>query len=227
MTGMVSPAPSALSDDLTTLRDRLDTVDRDLHRLLMERFAIVAAIGATKGAHEPVIRPGREVEVMANRLALHEGAMPQAVLVHFWRTLIGGACAVQRSFALQVCGALDAARFLYGPVTATLHEAPGAAIAALAERPGDVAVVAEQGRWWDDRRWRDDRAFAHVIGRAPLSDGSRVVLLGGRLVGDEDGPLALVLRGETLHEIPADTLAPGDDVLGRYAPTPFTIPVAQ
>lgn len=218
---MVSPLPTLSPDDLTALRERLDVVDGELHRLLRERFAIVESIGATKGPAAPIIRPDREVEVIANRLAQHEGAMPADTLVHFWRVLIGGACAVQRPFTVHVAGTLDAARFLYGPVAMDEAASPAAAVAALADAPDDVAVVPDDGRWWTER------GPAHVFGRIALSNGTHVTVLGGTRVGTSNGPMALTVEDDTLTERPADALTDDALLLGRFTPSPFTIPVAK
>lgn len=218
---MVSPLPTLSPDDLTALRERLDVVDGELHRLLQERFAIVETIGATKGPDASIIRPDREVEVIAGRLAEHGGSMPVETLVHFWRVLIGGACAVQRPFAVHVAGTLDAARFLYGPVDVRECATPATAVAALAGAPDDVAVVPDDGRWWTER------GPAHVIGRLALSDGTHVTVLGGTRVGTSEGPMALIVEADTLTERPADALTDDALLLGRFTPSPFTIPVAK
>lgn len=206
---------------MSALRDRLDQVDAGLHRLLRERFEIVGAIGAAKGPDEPIVRPAREAAVIENRLALHGGSMPREVLVHIWRVLIASSCAVQRPYRVHVAGALDAARYLYGPVEAVLHCRAEEAVEALAEWPGDVAVIAEaDGRWWTRL------GVAHAIGRFSLEKGSAAVALGGAGVAHGTGPLGLVLR-EVPVELSAHDILPGDDVIGRYHPFPLIIPVAQ
>ena len=217
----MSPLPPLTSDELSALRGRLDVVDTELQKLLQERFAIAEVIGKTKGPNEPIIRPDREVEVIANRLVALEGAMPPATLVHIWRVLIGSSCAVQRPFQVHAAGSIEAARYLYGPVDMMRWPTASAAVAALAERPDDVAVVPDADRWWM-------KPFtAHVFARVPLSSGARVTILGGSRVGASRGAQALVVRAGMLHEIEVADLTDADEVLGRYAPSPFTIPVAQ
>ncbi len=218
---IVSPVPPITSDQLSALRGRLDVVDTELQRLLQERFAIAEAIGRTKGPDEPIIRPDREVEVIANRLVALEGAMPPATLVHIWRVLIGGSCAVQRPFQVHVAGSLEAARFLYGPVDMMRWPTASAALGALADRPDDVAVLPDADRWWTKPY------TAHVFSRLALSNGAHVTLLGGARVGTSQGSQALTVRHGALHEVQVADLADHDEVLGRYAPPPFTIPVAQ
>ncbi|MCF3932787.1 chorismate mutase [Acuticoccus sp. M5D2P5] len=219
---MVTPLSRDSSDSLSALRDRLDLVDTGLHRLLRERFEIVSEIGAAKGPDESVIRPAREAAVIENRLSLHTGTLPHATLVHIWRVLIGAACVAQRPFRVHVAGPLDVARYLYGPVEMTLAS-PAEAVAALADAPGDIAVIdgATGDRWWSARN------AAHVIGRYRQSDDGVAVVLGGAGVSRGTGPLALVLRDEAPVEVSAGEIGPEDDVLGLYHPFPFPVPVAQ
>ena len=221
---MVSPVLSPTPEDLSSLRDRLDIVDRELHRLLQERFAIVEAIGRTKGADEAIIRPDREVDVVTNRLALHDGAMPQETLIHIWRVLIGGACAVQRPYRIHVTDTLDAARYLYGPVEVVRWPTASDAIAALADKPDDVAVLPDASAWWVDGAIAP---AAHAFARFTQSDGTKITILGGARVGASTGPKVLCLRHGAFYECDTSDLAGTDTVLGRYAPSPFTIPVAQ
>lgn len=219
---MATPLHKPPSDPLAALRDRLDRVDIELHRLLRERFELSATIGASKGPDESVIRPAREAAVIENRLAVHTGACPAAVVAHIWRVVIAASSAVQRPFAVHVAGALDAARFLYGPAEVLMRPSAADAVAALARRPRDIAVIAlgSADRWWVER------GPAHAIGVIPLSDGGRAVVLGGAGVAPGTGPAALAIRDRPVELRTADLL-PDDDVVGSYHPFPLTVPVAE
>jgi len=223
--GMVSLSDDKTQDTLAQLRGRLDQVDSGIHRLLRERFEIVAEIAAAKGNEESVIRPAREAAVIENRLSHHTGTMPREILVHLWRVIVAAACGAQRPFTVHVAGAVEAARFLYGPLPVRIHGDAAAAVSALAGSPGDVAVVdgASAATWWRGR------GAAHVIARLPLSDGGTAFAVAGAGVSRGTGPLALVARGaRPLREIPAAMIDPDeDDVVGRYHPFPVTIPVAE
>lgn len=222
--GMVSPPEDQTQDKLASLRSRLDAVDAGIHRLLRERFEIVVDIAAAKGPGESVIRPAREAAVIENRLSHHTGAMARETLVHLWRVIVAAACAAQRPLTIHVAGAVEAARFLYGPVPARLHDSASAAVGALGEAPGDVAVIdaATADVWWRAR------GEAHVIARLPLSDGGTALAIGGGGVSRGTGPLGLVARGETPPvEVSAAEIGPDDDVVGRYHPFPVIIPVAE
>jgi len=215
-------ATSSQSNDLNArlaaLRARLDAVDTGIHRLLRERFEIVEEIGAAKGPDESVIRPAREAAVIENRLALHSGAMPKDMLAHLWRTLITAACFVQRPFAVHTAGALDAALFLYGPLAVATHADAAAAVAALG--PHDVAVVPQEGNWWQAMNG------ATVIARCDTSTGGSAVVIGGSAVAPGAGPEAAVRRDGALAIIPASEIGEDDVLLGRYHVFPLTIPAS-
>lgn len=213
------PQDNDLNERLSALRARLDTVDTGIHRLLRERFEIVEEIGAAKGPHESVIRPAREAAVIENRLALHSGPMPKAVLAHFWRTMITAACLVQRPFAIHTAGALDAALFLYGPTAVTPHDSAAEAVAALGH--DDVAVVPADSAWPGAMG-----EGVSVINRCEVSGGGSVVVLGGAGVSPGAGPEAAVLREGTLAFIPASDIDAEDTVLGRYHVFPLPIPAS-
>ncbi len=232
---MTTPAPNDDSPArLAALRSRLDAVDTGIHRLLRERFEIVEEIGRAKGPDESVIRPAREAAVIENRLALHKGALPTEMLAHFWRTLISAACQIQRPFDIHTAGALDAALFLYGPVSVLSHDAGAAAVSALGS--GDVAVVPFEGDWWRplaastasvDSEAAPAEAAAHVIARCRTSAGGTVLVLGGGNVSPGTGPEAAVLRGGEPRLIAASDIAADDTVLGRFHAFPIEIPVAR
>ena len=211
-------------DSLVRLRGRLDEVDSAIHRLMRERFDIVADIAAAKGPEPTVIRPAREGAVIENRLAHHTGAMPRETLVHLWRCLIASSCAVQGPLTVHVLDALEVARYLYGTLPARIHADSGSLFAALSDAPGDVAVIDGgcSDAWW--RR----RGACHAVARLALSDGGATFVLGGHNVARGTGPRALVARGnEPPREISAAEITPEDDVIGRYHPFPVTVPVAE
>lgn len=219
---MASPLRQASTDPLAALRVRLDEVDYELHKLIMERFAIVAEVGRAKGPQETIMRPAREAEVLARRLAAHAGAMPTEALAQVWRVLIATASQVQRPYLVHVVEALEAARFLFGPIPTRLHGTVREAVDALGEHPGDAAVVGFDA----DERWWEQRGTVHATSVAQLGDGRRAIVLGGAGVDRGTGSVALVARG-TLVEIAATAVTVSDDVVGLYDPFPLSIPVAS
>ncbi|MEM8853650.1 MAG: chorismate mutase [Pseudomonadota bacterium] len=210
-------------DTLDRLRVRIDEIDADLHRLLMERFAVVERIGAVKGPTASVLRPDREAAVIAKRLATHEGTMPAAALVHIWRVIMSAASFNQRPFTVHVAGAraAEAAQFLFVPVPMVGHASGADVVAALAAAPDDVAVVEAA-----DETWAAHLGDAHVIARVPLNGGGAVVVLAAKNIARGTGPFRLVREGNATREVAPGATAHGE-VLGHYHPFPLSIPVAR
>src|SRR5690348_11044046 len=75
---------------LTSLRDKIDAIDAEMHRLLIERGTVIDALIAAKGTVRPgaAFRPGREADMMRRIAARHGGALPLATVEHIWREII-------------------------------------------------------------------------------------------------------------------------------------------
>lgn len=99
---MSEEAPAGLDK----LREDIDRIDRDLHRLIRERAAVVRRIGLAKrtaeGESAAFIRPGREAELMRGLIARHDGGLPAAAVARIWRELLSGACQMQSSFGVAL-----------------------------------------------------------------------------------------------------------------------------
>ena len=69
---------SAPSQNLAALRAEIDRLDEGMHRLLMERGAIIDRLIATKGTGESgqAFRPGREAAMMRALAERHRGCCP-------------------------------------------------------------------------------------------------------------------------------------------------------
>lgn len=99
-----------MADDATAsldkLRSDIDRIDRELHALLRERAAVVKRVGLAKrsseGAAAPIVRPGREANVIRALVDRHEGAMPVASVARIWRELIADACQMQSPFRIAL-----------------------------------------------------------------------------------------------------------------------------
>lgn len=177
---------------------------------MKERARIVADVAAAKGpaGSATIIHPAREARVLKRRLGDHDGPFPPAIVVHVWRTVISAACSLQRPFRIHVAdladgGMRDLARFWLGFEAELVAADDGAgAVEALAEAPGDLALVplgAEDG-WW--LKLGDG---AHIVARLAgrTAKASDVAILGGALVGPSD-------EGHSIFRIdlPAGATAP-------------------
>lgn len=149
----------AAPDPLTAIRDRIDRIDETMHRLLVDRAAVIAELIRVKGTSKPgaAFRPDREAEMMRRIVLRHEGALPLVTVEHIWREIITTFTAMQAPFGIVTPPAADAlalrdlVRFYFGFSVPVAEVADiGEAIGRVAGPGNDLAVVplAAEGRWW-------------------------------------------------------------------------------
>src|SRR5690606_29821635 len=157
--------PSHMSDTgesdvraLAELRDRIDTIDQEMHRLLIERGAVIDALIRTKGTARPgaAFRPGREATMMRRFVARHKGALPLATVEHIWREIITTFTHMQAPFDVAVDTSFapeamrDLARFVFGFSVALQPAASPAAVIAAVAGANSLGLIARdaEGAWW-------------------------------------------------------------------------------
>ncbi|MDQ0317090.1 chorismate mutase [Amorphus orientalis] len=175
---------------LDALRNRIDTIDAEVHALLMERARMAADIAATKGdlRSATIIQPDREARVLKRRFDDHDGVLPLPIIAHIWRTVISGVSGLQRPFQIHLSDsgdgvARDVARFWFGFQAGLVPaDTAASALASLASNPGDLAVVPLAG---GDGWWTGLGETAHVVARlhAPGRESDHCFLIGGALIG--------------------------------------------
>lgn len=153
---MTPPAPPSLQD----LRREIDSIDAEVHRLLMQRGDIIDRLISVKQTQEvgSAFRPAREAEMMRRLARRHRGILPLDTVESIWRVIIATFTYVQAPFSVHAdlsCGESamrDAARFHFGfTVPFVAHFNAAAAVEAVARSRGDLALVsaaASQTPWW-------------------------------------------------------------------------------
>jgi chorismate mutase len=150
----------AAPDPLQVIRDRIDVIDAELHRLLIERSGVIAELIRAKGAGTPgsAFRPDREADMMRRLAARHEGDLPLTTVEHIWREIISTFTAMQAPFRIAAGPApdqlamRDLIRFYFGfAIPVANFPTAEAAIERAAGSERDIAVVAaeSEGRWWE------------------------------------------------------------------------------
>src|SRR3712207_3550991 len=146
-------------EGLTEIRRRIDAIDEDIHRLLIERSRVIDALIRIKGTSRPAgaFRPGREAEMMRRLVLRHEGGLPLPTVEHIWREIITTFTAMQAPFgviagpAAEPSAMRDLVRFYFG-FSVEVRDATSVAdaLARVADLGRDIAVVAAEsdGRWW-------------------------------------------------------------------------------
>jgi chorismate mutase len=230
---------------LRELRNRIDAIDAEMHRLLIERGSVIDSLIRTKGTGRPgaAFRPGREADMMRRLVARHSGDLPLATVEHIWREIITTFTRMQAPFDVVMDLSVepekmrDLARFVFGfSVKLTAVNDPAAVVARVAGA-NDLGLVARaaKGAWWRkmvgpdapriiaylpfiraEKRPADMPAF--VIS-PPLSDPTTPDI--GAFAVTADDPFQAVLGVEVLANQGSDILlaAPGtlsEEELPRY-----------
>lgn len=164
-------------DDLAALRREIDSIDEQLHDLLMRRGEVVTEIGRRKAVDGQLpFRPAREAQLLRRLLARHRGPLPAETVVRVWREIIASAIRLQGDLIVGYCpfeghgSALRLANGNFGLNTPTSRlETADAVVGAVAQ--GDVSVglvplPQSEGAsdWWNQM---PEVPSVHVVARLP------------------------------------------------------------
>lgn len=166
-------APTGLAD----LRARIDALDAEMHRLLIERSDIIDQLISVKRTGEPgaAFRPAREASMMHALVDRHRGHLPLVTVEHVWREIISTFTWLQSPYTVHVATGdaaetRDVARFYFGfTVPFETAAEPADAIAAVARSTSDLAVIRlgeTQAAWWSELS--AEGKAPRVIGRLPF-----------------------------------------------------------
>ena len=152
----IPPAPPSLQE----LRKEIDSIDQQVHNLLMQRGDIIDRLISVKQTQEvgSAFRPAREADMMRRLAQRHRGILPLDTVESIWRVIISTFTYVQAPFSLHADLSLgesamrDSARFHFGfTVPFVSHFNAPAAVEAVANSKGDLALVSATSSrtpWW-------------------------------------------------------------------------------
>jgi len=145
---------------LEEVRKRIDAIDADLLRLVVERASLAKSVAAAKAAAGEAgrfaLRPGRETQLLRSLLAGPRNGARPGLIVRIWRELIGDSLATQGPFHLATWGGRDpgrtveVARLRFG-VAPLLRQVskPEEAIAEARSLGGvGVCALTPDSAWW-------------------------------------------------------------------------------
>ena len=169
------PAPPSLQ----VLRQEIDAIDEQVHRLLMARGDIIDRLIQVKHTQEvgSAFRPAREADMMRRLVERHRGILPLDTVESIWRVIISTFTYVQAPFSvhadLSAGDALmrDSARFHFGfTVPFVPHAGAASVVAAVSSSKGDLGLVpafatAGAGPWWTALEFN---AAPKIIARLPF-----------------------------------------------------------
>jgi chorismate mutase len=157
---MAEAAPGTPPPSLDEVRKRIDAIDADLLRLVVERASLARAVAAAKTAAGDAgrfgLRPAREAELLRKLLAGPRNGARPGLIVRIWRELIGDSLATQGPFHLAVWGGRDpgrtveVARLRFGAAPSLRQVAKPEDAIAEARSLGGVGVCAltADNAWW-------------------------------------------------------------------------------
>src|ERR1700760_984864 len=113
---------SSSKPSLQDLRREIDTIDEQVHRLLMQRGDINDRLISVKQTQEvgSAFRPAREAEMMRRLVMRHRGILPLDTVESIWRVIIATFTSVQAPFCVHAdlstgdAAMRDSARFHFG-----------------------------------------------------------------------------------------------------------------
>jgi len=165
---------------LDSLRKEIDALDKDLHGLIRRRAEVVGQISATKPAGGLALRPGREAQVLRERLANHDGGFPAGALYRMWREMMSAFTLIQTpGLKIAICrpvdqpGYWDLARDHFGcQIPFVAHDTPAQVLAAVRAGPQTIGVVpapieADSAPWWPLLAG-SDATLPNVVARLPF-----------------------------------------------------------
>jgi len=93
------PAPPSLD----VLRKEIDSIDEQVHRLLMARGDIIDRLIQVKQTQEvgSAFRPAREADMMRRLVQRHRGILPLDTVESIWRVIIATFTYVQAPFSVH------------------------------------------------------------------------------------------------------------------------------
>lgn len=153
--------PAARS--LATLRRAIDSIDDQVHDLLMQRAGIVAEVAGAKareaGAPAPVFRAGREAEILRRLVARNRRPLPAELVVRVWREIMVASSRQQGPLTVAVgTNGADLAAAHFGAAVLRPVASAAAVLAAVTKGRAQLGVLPLSG-WWH-RRPPDVRILA-------------------------------------------------------------------
>lgn len=92
-----------MSQELNQIRTQIDSIDDQVHDLLMERASLVSSVAMAKQKEGlQIVQPAREARMIRRLLSRHDGVLPRSTIVRIWRELVGSVAMLQSGFRVVV-----------------------------------------------------------------------------------------------------------------------------
>ncbi|MDR3521023.1 MAG: chorismate mutase [Acidocella sp.] len=226
-------------ETLAKLRAELDSLDDELHALLMRRAGIIERVASDGGKRGVKIRPGREASMVRRLLGQHQGSLPPQSILRIWREIFAAALIIEGGQTVAVCSTSETceipalAREHFGPLTPMRrHRNPSQTLADIESGTAQVAVLPPpsdepDGIWWTSLMGRGPTQLS-VIAKLPFwtqrAEGTpvgvayAVAAIQPDASGNDHGLIALEVPADTSRaRITASVTAAGFTVLNILA----------
>ena len=147
--------------DLEKIRQRIDTLDNNIHDLLMERAELIDSISEAKRKNNiQIVQPAREARMIRRLLSRHQGILPKKAIVRIWRELVGAITLLQTGLSVSAyvpennIHFWDLLKNYFGSILpVTRVPAPTHALADVRDEKVTFAALPwpdtqEQNQWW-------------------------------------------------------------------------------
>lgn len=173
-----------MSKAVDQIRQDIDSVDQQIHDLLMKRAMLALEIGKAKRKNGlQMIRPDREAVKLRGILGRHQGEFPKASLMRIWREIISAVSLLQTDMKVAVAAPAanaqecwDMARDYFGGVIPMQGVAnPLIAISMVREGEANFAVLpwpedGAENPWWAYLDSLDSEQILRVMARLPYGE---------------------------------------------------------
>lgn len=146
---------------LEQIRQKIDSLDDQIHDLLLERSDLIMAISEEKKkAGIQIVQPAREARMIRRLMQRHRGPLPKETIVRIWRELVSSVSLLQTGLSVAVYVPQDAphywdmARDYFGTVLPMQRSAtPEAALNLMRDGKVTFAVlpfpeISDHDAWW-------------------------------------------------------------------------------
>lgn len=156
----VTQAMTQSDKSLAEIRDQIDSIDAEIHALLMRRAKLADDVAVAKSGSTVMIRPAREASILRNLVANHSGKFSKKSIVRIWREIFSAMVSLEGPFSVALyqpegaAGYRDIARDQYGAYTPiTAHHSPRRVIEAVTRGESILGVLPfphseDADPWW-------------------------------------------------------------------------------
>lgn len=149
-----------MSKTLGEIREQIDSIDNQVHDLLMRRASLVSSVAAAKKKDGlQIVQPAREARMMRRLLSRHEGTLPRSTVVRIWRELVSSVALLQTGFSVVVAADdgvtayWDMAKDYFGSSIPMKRVSGNAAALSEIKEDGDCFAVLPWPELGDENPW--------------------------------------------------------------------------